>query len=71
MLCLNILAILAPVAVVYEGGGVYLGGTSSGMTGVTGTSKGIVVIVGEEDSASAFLLLSAAASLFLASISGR
>lgn len=29
MLCRNILASLAPVAVVYEGGGVYFGGESS------------------------------------------
>lgn len=29
MLFLNILAILAPVAVVYDGGGVYFGGASS------------------------------------------
>lgn len=29
MLFLSILAILAPVAVVYDGGGVYLGGASS------------------------------------------
>lgn len=56
MLCRSILAILAPVAVVYDGGGVYLGGTSSaGITGVTGTSKGIAVTAGEAEIVSALL----------------
>lgn len=41
ILCLSILAIRAPVAVVYDGGGVYLGGASSIGAGM---SNGIVVI---------------------------
>lgn len=52
MLALSNFAIRAPVAVVYDGGGVYFGGTSSGTTGVIGTSKGIVVIVGDAGLAS-------------------
>lgn len=71
MLCRNIFAILAPVAVVYEGGGVYLGGTSSGIIGVTGTSKGIVERAGEEIVSAVRRLSEAAACLLLASISGR